>query len=141
MKTAIIFYSFGGFTKNFAKEEAVLKNADVFEVKECKKRSLLGAFFKGCPAAIKQKPVPLQGEPIDLSAYDTILVAAPVWAGFPAPAFNSIVTMLPPGKEIEIVLTSGSGKSTKCTQSVKRLVEKTGSKVTGIRDIVNKKSK
>lgn len=83
---------------------------------------------------MKQKAAALQGDPIDLNSYDTIAMAAPVWAGFPAPAFNAIIPMLPSGKTVEVFLISGGGE-TKCAEKVKALIEKSGSIVSGITDI------
>lgn len=135
MKTAIVFYSFGGATRKYAQAEAGIRNAQLFEIKEAKRRTIFGAFIKGCPAAMRQKSVPLKDSPIDLQSFDTIIIAAPVWAGFPAPAFNSIIDMLPAEKEVEIHLVSGSGDSSKCHGAVKSLIEKNGSKVTHFKDI------
>lgn len=46
MKTAVVYYSFKGSTKRFAENLAKERNADLFEVKESKKRSMLGSFFR-----------------------------------------------------------------------------------------------
>ena len=134
MKTAIVYYSFKGSTKRFAENLAKERNADLFEVREAKKRGMLGSFFSGAPAAMKQKASALQGDPIDLNAYDMIVMAAPVWAGFPAPAFNAIVPMLPSGKTVEVFLISGGGE-TKSKDKVKALIEESGSIVSDITDI------
>lgn len=40
-----------------------------------------------------------------------MIVAVPIWAGFPSTPFNNILELLPEGKEIELILTSGSGNS------------------------------
>lgn len=135
MKTAVVFYSFSGNTSKLAQDVAAARNADLFEVKEAKKRGLLGAFFKGCPDAMKQRPSLLAGAPLDLSGYDRIVIAAPIWAGFPAPAFNSIVQMLPKNKDIELIFISGGGASDKCAEKVKALIEQTGSRVVSYKDI------
>ena len=118
MKTAIVFYSFGGATKRFAQKKAAERNADVYEVHEQKKKNIFTSFLIGCPQALSQKSVPLAEKLPDLSEYDTILVMAPIWANFPAPAFNSIVDSLPKGKKVEIYLLSGSGDSSKSREKV-----------------------
>ena len=135
MKTAVIFYSFGGFTRKFAEHEAKRRNAQLFEVKEQKKTNMVTAVLFGCPRAMRQKTVSLESPVPDLSAYDTILIAAPIWANYPAPAFNNIVKALPKGKNIVLVFTSGSGDSSKCRDSVKKLIDATGSWVVDIKDI------
>jgi len=137
MKTAVVFYSYSGNTKKAAEAEAASRSADIFEVKETKKRGFFSAFFKGCPDAMKQRPSELAGKPIDLSGYDRIVILSPIWAGFPAPAFNGIVQMLPAGKEVELIFVSGSGDSKKNAEKIKAYVEKTGSRVVGYRDVAS----
>jgi hypothetical protein len=56
----------------------------------------------------------------------------------PAPAFNSIVKMLPAGKDVEIHLVSGGGSTeAEAHEKVIALVEKSGSKVVAFKDIAN----
>ncbi len=135
MNTAIVYYSFGGATRRYAEALAAKRDADIYEVKEAKKRGMISAFFNGCPAAMHQKGSALAGKFPDLSPYETILLACPVWAGFPAPAFNTVANQLPSGKKIEIYLTSGSGNAEKCHEAVKALVEKSGSTVVSLSDV------
>jgi flavodoxin len=138
MKTAIVYYSFRGSTKKYCESLAKEISADIYEVTEKKHRGIFRAFFPGCPDAMKQKASVLNGEPIDLTSYDKIIIASPVWASMPAPAFNSIVKMLPAGKETEIHLVSGGGSTTAETRDkVTALVEKSGSKVVAFKDIAN----
>ena len=80
MKTAVVYFSQGGATRSFARAEANARDADLLEAVPAKKYSLLTAFTRGCPAAIRQKSVPLQRNP-NLSAYERIVLMVPVWAG------------------------------------------------------------
>lgn len=138
MKTAIVYYSFRGSTKKYCESLAKESGADIFEVTEKKHRGMFRAFFPGCPDAMKQKASVLAGEPIDLTSYDKIIIASPVWASMPAPAFNSIVKMLPAGKEAEIHLVSGGGSTPlESREKISALVEKSGSKVVAFKDIPN----
>lgn len=118
MKTAIVFYSYSGSTKKFCTELANKIDSALFEILDKKRPSIIGAFLRGCPAAITQKSAALNAPIPALSQYDKIIIAAPVWAGFPAPMFNSIVDALPERKEIEIYLLSGSAKTEKCREKV-----------------------
>lgn len=135
MTTAIVFYSFSGKTKACAQKMAQDRNADVFQVEEIKKRSAFTAFIPGCWQAMRQKDTPLKGQPPQLDSYDTIIIAAPIWAGYPAPAFNSIVKMLPADKNIELVFTSGDGNNYGQKPKIKALVETSGSRISKITDI------
>ncbi|MBO6061624.1 MAG: hypothetical protein J6P98_05885, partial [Clostridia bacterium] len=60
-----------------------------------------------------------------------IVIMSPIWGGWPAPAFNSIVRELPVGKEVEIYLTSDSGKA-RDLANVRKYVERRGVNVTNI---------
>ncbi len=135
MKTLVVYYSLGGKTKKVAAERAKKEGADLVEVKKKKPYSTLGAYFRGAPAAIKQKTVEIEALTCDFAAYDKIILAAPIWGGFPAPPFNSAVQLLPAGKEVELIFCSGGGGPTKCAEQVKELIRKQGCTVTGCTDI------
>lgn len=133
MKTAVVYYSLGGSTRSFARAEATARAADLIEVRPAKPYNRFTSFALGCPAAIRQKAVPLAEAP-DLSGYDHFVLMAPVWAGHPAPPFNSMVQALPVGAEVEVLLVSASGTN-KSRDKVRALIEHKGCTVTGLRDI------
>lgn len=102
LKTLILFYSFGGKTRKWAKEYAAAnESTDEVEIKERCGRNIVTAFLPGCPQAMKRKGTAIHTADAadDLSVYDKFIVAAPIWAGFPAPAFNSILQLIPKGKK------------------------------------------
>ena len=134
MKTAVVYFSLGGATRSFARAEANARDAKLIEAVPVKKYNPLTAFTRGCPAAIRQKSVPLQQTP-DLSGYDRIVLMAPVWPGFPAPPVNTLVNLLPSGKEVEVLLVSASGSSDKSHDKVRALIRSKGCKVVTQRDI------
>lgn len=123
MKTAVVFYTFGGTTRMYAANLSRRLGADVFEVKEAKKRNHFTAFFPGCVQAMRQAAVPLAGGTPDLSDYDRVIVACPVWAGFPAPAFNALLKLIPAGKEVAVHLLSSGGETPKGRPLVEARVE------------------
>ena len=139
MKTAILFYSFGGATRKEAARLAAELGADVLEVREARRRGLLSSFLTGCPAAMKRAAVPIVAPDADLSQYERIIVGCPVWAGFPAPAFNSIVALLPAGKTVEVFLCSGGGETPKSAAGTRALIEAHGCKVAAYRDVATGK--
>lgn len=134
MKTAVVYYSFKGSTKKYAEALAAGLDADIFEVKEAKARNTFDAYFNGSREARMQKSVILQGCRLNLEPYEKIIIAAPVWAGMPAPAFNSIADILPIGKRVEIVLISGGGQ-TKAHDKIKALISKKSPLDVSIKDI------
>lgn len=135
MKTVVIYYSFTGKTKAIAEAKAAELNTDLIEIKEVKKRSTFGAYVFGSFSAMKQKKTTIENVTVDLSDYDKIVVAVPLWAGFPAPAFNNILELIPSGKEIELIITSGSGNSTKNKDKTIALANENGIKITSYQDI------
>ncbi len=135
MKTLIVYFSLSGKTRQIATELAEKESADIIEVKEKKPYSILTAYIFGAYAAMKQKIVEIEELKCDLSAYDKIILAAPIWGGFPAPPMNTVITMLQAGKDVAFVLTSGSGDSSKRAPKIKELVTKQGCRVVGYTDV------
>lgn len=135
MKTAVVYYTFGGSTKKEAEQIAAQRGADLFRVHEAKKRSLFAAFIPGgldARACKKSKILPI---PADLVEYERIILAGPVWAAYPAPAFFSMIDLLPADKEVEVVLCSGGGAARNSDAQVKRLIESRGCKVIDIQTV------
>jgi flavodoxin len=135
MKTLIIYYSYTGKTRTIAEELAKKESADIVEVKEKKKRSKFNAYIIGSFTAMRQKKADLESFNIDFSEYEKIIIAMPIWAGFPAPAFNNVVELLPNDKTVELIMTSGSGKSTGSAEKSKELVTLRKCTVVKYRDI------
>jgi menaquinone-dependent protoporphyrinogen IX oxidase len=139
MKTLVIYYSFTGKTKKLATDKAKKDNADLIEVKKKKPYSTFGAYVFGCYGAMKQKTVDIEKIDCNFAEYDKIIIAAPIWNKFPAPPVNSIIKMLPAGKDVEFILTSGGGDSSKSAPKTKELVTKQGCTVVGYTDIRSSK--
>ena len=134
MKTLIIYYSYSGKTKVFAEKKAHELDAKACQVMEKKARSKFNAYVLGSHAAMRQKQSGIIPLDVDLMDYDKIVIAGPIWAGLPAPAVNSIISLLPEGKDVELYFTSGSGKS-KGQEKVKNLILEKGCSVSGYHDI------
>ena len=135
MKTAVVYYTFGGSTKREAERLAAELQADTCRVREVKSRNLFSSFIPGCVQAMKQKAVPIQPLTLDLNASEKIIIGAPLWAGYPAPAFNSLVQLLPRDKEVEVFICSGSGDSGKSASSTKDAIAARGCRVIAYRDV------
>ena len=135
MKTAIIYYTFGGSTKKEAERLAEERGAPLIRVREKRSRSFLGAFIPGAYQAMHRKKGAIRPLDIDLQQFDRIIIGCPVWAGYPAPAFNTIVELLPSGKEVEVFLCSGGGETPKSGEGTKALIEKKSCTVVSYRDV------
>lgn len=142
MKPIIMYYSYTG---NCKKEASMisreLKKADetlepdLIEIKEARKRTKLGTFFIGCPKAMSRKKSRILDPNVNLNDYDRIILVAPIWSGFPAPAFNAIVDLLPEGKEVELYICSAGGEAPKSKAGTCDLIKKKGCSLIGYHDI------
>ncbi len=135
MKTAVIYYTFGGSTKKEAQRLAAENQAALFRVEEARGRSLIGAFIPGAYQAMHRKAAAIQPLNVNLQEFDKIIIGCPVWAGYPAPAFNAIAALLPKGKEVEVVLCSAGGETPKSEQGTKQIIEGKGCRLLSYRDI------
>ncbi|MCE5188979.1 MAG: hypothetical protein LLF75_07335 [Eubacteriales bacterium] len=132
MKSVILYYTFGGSTKKEAERIGAELEAPVYRVREKRNRSLLGSFIPGGFQAMKRKRVKILPPEADLSAFERIYIGCPVWAAYPAPAFNSIADLLPAGKEVEVFLCSGGNDPRPSDEGTKRMIEAKGCSVTSI---------
>lgn len=135
MKTVILYYTFSGSSKKEAERLSQELSAPVIRVKEAKNRSLFSSFIPGGFQAMRRKAVAISPSNIPLEEYDRIIIGCPIWANYPAPAFNTIIELLPSGKEVELFFCSGSGLSNKSKQDTIEMVEKKGCVVISYRDV------
>ena len=135
MKTLVIFYSYSGNTLIQAERIAKQESADVIRLRDAKSRSVFATYSAGSFAAMRRKEAKLAGFNTDFSPYDKIVIAMPIWAGHPAPAINNVIACLPEGKEVELIMTSGSGSSAGTAEKTKELIVAKGCRVTSYVDI------
>jgi len=135
MKTIILYYSWSGKTKALAVQKAGELNADIEEITEIKKSSMLGAFFSGAPKAMGRKKAKIKPIAADLNGYEKIIIMAPVWAGHPAPAFNNIIEHIPSGKKVEVIMVSAGGGTKKSKKGTIELFTAGGCEVVNYADV------
>lgn len=135
MSTIIMYFTFGGSTKEEAERLSKQLGAPLCQVKEKHNRSVLAAFVPGGFLAMRRKTVAIQPLNIDWNEYDKIIIGCPVWAGYPAPVFNTMVESLPAGKEVEIFLCCGGSGTKKSEAGTRALVEQKGCTVVSYRDV------
>jgi flavodoxin len=136
MKTIIMYYTFGGNSRKEA-EKLVgnYEDAVLCEVKEEKKRNIFTAFLSGCPQAMKREKSKIKEISYQLEDFDRFIIVAPIWAGFPVPAFNAMVDLLPNNKEAELFLCSSGGETPKSEEGTKQMITDKGCKLIGYHDI------
>jgi hypothetical protein len=89
---------------------------------------------------MKRRRVKIQPLEADLRAFDRIIIGCPVWASCPAPAFNSIVELLPEGKEVEVVLVQAGSDPRESDEGTRTQIEARGCTLTGIRTVTTGKA-
>lgn len=135
MKTIVLYFTLGGSTKTEAERITAELGGTLCPIEEKHKRNMLTAFIPGCPNAMKRKASKIQSLGFDLNDFDRIVIGAPIWAGFPAPAFNAAVDQLPAGKEVELFFCSAGGEEPKSEAGTKELIAQKGCTLVSYRDI------
>jgi flavodoxin len=135
MKSIVLYYSYYGHTKKVAQKMARTQGAELVEVQTHRRPPSLKVWLVECPRAMMRKRAAIKPVTQDLNAYELITLAAPVWAGKPAPAFNAMVDLLPKGKNVQVILVSGGGNTKKSEEGTRKLIKNKGCKVLAYKDV------
>ena len=113
MKTAIIYHSHSGITRNVVEQLNKEISGEMIEVTPEKPYSSLMVVPKGCYRAGRGLSDDVQPGRIDLSEYDLVVIASPVWAGKPTPVINGAIDGLNhfEGKKTFALMTCGRADS------------------------------
>lgn len=110
-------------------------DADFAELREISRRGLISAYTLGVYDAIRKKSgdtLPLEA---DVSAYDCLIVATPIWAGNVAPAMNDFVREYDlQGKTVYGLITH-SGSPGEAVKTLKQELEAAGANCPNVLDI------
>jgi len=113
MKTAVVYYTLDGNCAIVAQEIKSKLNAELIRLhtQDEKKRGKIGKFFWGGGMVFMRKKPPLKPYTFDPSAYDLIIIGAPVWAGSPAPPIQTFLSSAAiTGKKIALFVCHAGGK-------------------------------
>ena len=91
MKPLIVCFSLTGHTRKICGCLAKSLDADYTEIKELSRRSRVSAYTLGVYDALRHKNGNIRPLAADVSHYDRLIVATPVWAGNIPPAVNDFV--------------------------------------------------
>lgn len=113
MKTAIIYHSHSGITRKVAEELHKEISGELIEVTPEKPYSSLMVYPKGCYRAAKGLSDSIKPARIDLSGFDQVVIASPVWAGKQTPVINGALDALThgEGKRSYAIMTCGKRES------------------------------
>ncbi len=134
MKTGIIYYSLSGKTRNVVEKLHGTIDGDLIEVSVNPPYSTLSAVTKGCYRALKGSADEVLPDQIDVSGYDLLVIATPVWAGRSTPAIHGAINNLHgfQGKPTFLICTCGDAKSgEQALSQLTSLLEEKGMKVVG----------
>ncbi|MBN2452853.1 MAG: NAD(P)H-dependent oxidoreductase [Candidatus Omnitrophica bacterium] len=131
MKTLITYYSFSGHTDNVANIFAgKLKAKGQVVLQRLKPSDEITTFGAQCRAAFTGRRAALGPEVnYDVSSYDLVVIACPVWAFAPVPAINTYLDKISGlnGKRVAILLTSGSGLGVnRCFKAIEKVLRHKG---------------
>jgi len=136
MKTAVVFFSYDGNSAFAAQQIKTRLNADLVQLylKDEKKRGKVASIFWGGGMSVTGKKPPLKPYNFDPSAYDLIILGAPVWAGSPAPPLKTFLSQTSiTGKKLALFVCHGGGKG-KSLEKFKALVP--GNEIVSVADFV-----
>jgi len=134
MKTLVIYYSYSGKTKTIAVELAEKESFDIAEIKDVRRPGKLKAYVGGILAVMRGKAWPAKPLEVDWTAYDRVMLLAPVWADNPPPVVLSALQQLPEGKTVDIKMVSMSGKSN-CKERLESAINAKGNVLGNLEDI------
>lgn len=127
MNTLVLYYSYSGHTKVIAEELASKESADIQEIRDVRRPGTFKAYTLGCFASMGGKAWAIEPLEADIAKYDRLILLAPIWAGYPAPALNAVLETLPKGKDVALKMVSGSGRSNSaCRARVEAVIENKG---------------
>lgn len=130
MKAIVVYYSLTGKTRSIADGFSKELGCDVKQLQETKKRSLAGAYFLGAFAAMRGKTSEIRPLDIDMQAYDTVIIATPVWASSPVPAVNTFIANTSfENKNVVFLISPASGDDSKAASLMKDKIHAKGGTV------------
>lgn len=136
MKKLALYYSTDAATKRMAQEKAKELKADLLvEIQELQVRSKFNVMTSGRLEAMRGKKSEIKPLDVNFDDYKTIIIFMPLWGGNPAPAMNTVIELIPKGKEIELYMASPKGESLKSADNTSNEFQKRGSFVTKYVDL------
>ena len=126
MKTLLLYYSLTGKTEKVVENLRRFSPVEAVCLHEVRPYSILGAYTFGCLRAKRGTGSSLLPVSEDLTAYRTIVLSGPIWAGNPAPALSGFLRVYDlSGKEVHGLLTYAS-RAGEAAARLRRQIEQAG---------------
>lgn len=130
MQTLVVYYSRSGSTRTVAKALANGVGGTLRELVDANARKNL---FAAAIAALFGRSARLVDPDFDVSAWDTVVVMTPIWAGQPTPAANTFLrTVNLTGKKVLIVALGESGENLATSSKLEKMARARGGQVIGV---------
>ena len=132
LNIGIICYSYSGITRALMEKIHTVCGGDLIEVHTVKKYRTFTVYTAGCLRSRQEEIDPIIPEVFDVSGYDLLVIATPVWAWKPAPAANAIISGLSgcEGKKAVICATYSNNPG-ECLPLLRKRLEERGVRVLG----------
>lgn len=142
MKSLIVYHSETGNTKRVAEYIHEKTDSDIIALKPKKAYSKLGMYTSGMKRALMEQEDEIDITDIDLSAYDTIIVGTPVWAGHPTPVVNAGLDIIKDGTgKNAVVFATYRGSEGETLNILQKKLEDSGLNVLGAFGFSEKETK
>lgn len=135
MKPLIVCFSQTGKTKKLCGCMEKSLDADFVELKEIARRSLASAYTLGVYDAIRRKSGDILPVDTDISAYETLIVASPVWAGNITPALNDFIREYDLRDKTVCGLITHAGGAGEAANLLRQELEQAGAKCPNVLDL------
>ena len=129
MKTLIVYYSLEGNTQWAAEQIAARLGADTLRLvpKAAYPDKGFKKFLFGGKSAVMKEAPELESYEVDITQYEQIVLATPVWAGTLTPPLRSFIQREDlSGKRLALVASSMGGSPGKTFEHLKALLGVTG---------------
>ena len=132
MNIGILCYSYSGITLSLMNKIHEICGGVLTEVRTLRKYRTFTVYTTGCLRSRQEECDPVLPSSFDVSGFDLVVIATPVWAWKPAPAANSIISELIgcEGKPAVICATCCSDPG-ECIPIMRRRLEEKGVRVVG----------
>lgn len=133
MRTLVAYYSRSGSTAMIAGALAHAAGATLRElVDRAPRAGIVGAAL----AAICRRPARLAAADFDVSAYDTVILLTPVWAGHPTPAASTFLRRAHLSGKNMLIVTVGAGvENPGAVACLEKMALAAGAALLGIRQV------
>lgn len=138
-KILIVYHSLTGTTRACCEALQQALDADILEIKDLVDRTGGFGFFRSAVGSLLGMHTEISPEQPDLSHYNSIIIAAPIWTGKLSMAARTFIHKNRfEGKKVAIFTTTNALEKEEYKEKSRELVRKAGGEVVGYYQVVAK---